>query len=1132
MYPIKPTYAWDDSLSIGGAGTYITGVEGFCLYKSNISDKIHDIKTNRDTMITLVSASDTTDVLVDKNDISGLYGKYVVLMAPSGDALTTTAVSALSYGFRVNSQDKLFISNANSNGSKLLSFTLTTSGSDIKINYHEKATSVAPAGSDGRGGLELSWEPDVSACTFTATPAGTSGWYTLSVSGTPVVYNYGGYGTNATTPLTAFKYFAFSKNGTSIEPLSQLSANGLDAHNKWLQYKNIYTPDYAVAYADLTPADAYTISGIKVNHLLTAPYAGLSISGTHGTTLAHNIIPTKNFKSINSDQMIIPSLVSAPSSVAYRDYRRIYTGGNQIAGYPKIHVGYNSEYGTIIELASDAETYFHIPTIAEEQDLSATNLQSAGAVAGSVPAYSDRIYQKLGDYSSHIWWGGGASVNNGTWLCAWLSGNDTNAVWMERYYDPGRMTYSVALSAEGGDIQSSNFIPTTGADAPFTDVPATMKITKGGYYKYFHAGKKSLLKSLNTVYGNDSQHLIFRFTRFDNIVDGVVQDDSGNKNDGTISNPSTAKPVFLDMSPDTNSTPAILFTTAPNDIGISWSPLLELPNERTAMSWIYMNDWGNTNRANQSAYVYSNYYKGGDKLEYINHGMYHSMIIPIATIPGQSRAAIIKSDRVDDPIHVLPTEISGLCTAVDLDGYLWVTGSQYVLNTSSNRSFIYKLAQDGTIMASKQLDGVVIDQIFIVDDNVAYVKGVSNSVSNSVSTMNLHSLDMSTNPGISGTMWFNQGGTTVGYNPDYSQLDAFTDGTTCGVVGTSIYLDNSEMSLPLPSVSATGICCDDDTYAYATYCGDDNQQYMYLIQKSNRAFLGMASTTLSVTGTNTKFNTVFINREMYNNEIRNIIYWVAPNSTMYRFFHDIDKSTVTEISKLVLNTPTIPSVIYCGDCSGYKLNKAHNAIAGSSVRLKYSALLSADTPIKKSVSISVSGLNNTWHHIATTHSSGTAESKLGILIDGILVAHHDIDANNTIVQNTNNMYNIGSGIIGNKTLHGATGSTNSMFLGGYSGISLLSVALPEETISAIFNIIYADTAPIQWPVNAARRAFVEDLDTLYKFKVPGAKSQFYDLVVRGLSLTEDERTAYETLIRTTAIKSSPDHIKLRNVIWK
>ena len=86
-----------------------------------------------------------------------------------------------------------------------------------------------------------------------------------------------------------------------------------------------------------------------------------------------------------------------------------------------------------------------------------STLVKSGAVAGSLPIQSDKVYKyKADDYKIHPI----ADQLDGTWTCAWLSGNSdptSTPIWVDRFFNPNFITEAEAL---GGGTPIVQFVDT------------------------------------------------------------------------------------------------------------------------------------------------------------------------------------------------------------------------------------------------------------------------------------------------------------------------------------------------------------------------------------------------------------------------------------------------------------------------------------------------------------------------------------------------------------------------------------------------------------------------------------------------------------------------------------------------
>jgi hypothetical protein len=302
------------------------------------------------------------------------------------------------------------------------------------------------------------------------------------------------------------------------------------------------------------------------------------------------------------------------SNFNQRNYYKIFSGSNQTGGYDKIHLGYESETAEII-FKKDKTTYFHVPFFSTIKDLIPEQIIGDGAVPGPIPAMADRIFQKQSGYGKTTPWGSTTGPADGKWLCSWLySLSGENPQWLDRYYNPGRITYDEALK---GEVVFDSYIKN---DPVFIDVPSTMKIEPGVYYQYFHSGEKTAQQIVDTFAGNDKTRLRLDLENWSSSP----PDKSIYNNQAFINNFKDAWSVDL-REPDVVDRNILNFkNTDFIDARVTYSDSYNLLNEFTIKFWIQESDWSNAT----STQLVGNFNYGGYGIFYNNLKNYPFFVIP------------------------------------------------------------------------------------------------------------------------------------------------------------------------------------------------------------------------------------------------------------------------------------------------------------------------------------------------------------------------------------------------------------------------------------------------------------------------------------------------------------------------
>lgn len=287
----------------------------------------------------------------------------------------------------------------------------------------------------------------------------------------------------------------------------QDTPNETKLYDSWVSYKK----NAKTNTLDINPARS--VQSVNSNLLLNNEYLTSSNDSLNLNALSlKNTNTPENYQSRNNPFQANKSLFFSESEVEMRDYKKLFTGSNQLYGNDNITVGYEA-FTTDIVLRKDAVTYFHIPYNFypfQQLNINDSGLAQAGAIAGDHPIKSDKIFKKLINAENTSPYGSTKAEANGTFLCSWLSGGTdikVQPVWVDRYYNPSIVTASAALTSNS--LQVINYTTTfeslcketgigTGINGVF-DKPSDLIFEPGTYYAYHHYGPSDVKKYINAL---------------------------------------------------------------------------------------------------------------------------------------------------------------------------------------------------------------------------------------------------------------------------------------------------------------------------------------------------------------------------------------------------------------------------------------------------------------------------------------------------------------------------------------------------------------------------------------------------------------------------------------------------------
>lgn len=187
---------------------------------------------------------------------------------------------------------------------------------------------------------------------------------------------------------------------------------------------------------------------------------------------------------------------------SFREYTNIFTGGNREDGSNSISLNFKTEFYPLV-FKTDMVTWFHVPYNSNLNKvlINDANFVINGAVGGSSPILSDKIWKKIGNYSETSNLGTTTDrEHTGKWLCSWLSaGSDGTYTWMDRYYNPSSFTPYQALKYNTNVEYTPEYSSVRARDEGVSDIISDLSLEPGVWYAYSHIGKNTVNSILSGI---------------------------------------------------------------------------------------------------------------------------------------------------------------------------------------------------------------------------------------------------------------------------------------------------------------------------------------------------------------------------------------------------------------------------------------------------------------------------------------------------------------------------------------------------------------------------------------------------------------------------------------------------------
>lgn len=769
------------------------------------------------------------------------------------------------------------------------------------------------------------------------------------------------------------------------------------------------------------------------------------------------------------------------SAVKFREYERIYTGSNQDVGYTNPILGFTGD--TVLQVfPPDVVTYFHYPYTAQSKLLSDSTLVIDGAICGVSPHFSDKVWKKMANYSNSSLWGNSQPVGkqSGVWLCSWLSGNvsdpDVKPVWKDRWYNPGYIDNVTAM-----------FI-TNPASGVILDIDTEMSLDGGSYYKYFHVGNQHNETMVTLLTTNSALKLHL------DDWSSTPKDLSPYNNTTTILNFTSAGTVTLNgvnavERPDDNC----LNLNGTNQYAqVLHSENYTLTGNMTCSFWAFTPDWANMN----SHCIISKDYRGGWSTKY-NNGFFNPYM---AFIGDTGKVVIMNIEGHVVDSKTLPQPSMPTSLAIDSNDYMWVS------DNLAKR--VYKMDVNGDLVDSIDFDaGVDLTNITLGTDSI-YIQDTAN---NMLSSFNIFTKEFNYNvPSVANTLTVDLNGLVQGTSG--SQILVDNDNSIWTVENGVVY--NNSLAI----VSGTNIACDKDNNLWVLYGTND---FM-------KIDLSTFETTSGTIGSNSISTDRAINftYEFNNNVWETFAYFTFANEQLI-YKTDANGNLVKTINLNIFDTyPTLSTF------TSYDWNRKfnfHKIGKQPQIQTEIVIIDNSNNITRETLYIPSSAVaNNNWHMFTFTVENGSAK----FYMDALLRDTVNFSTDNRIYYEYENPLLIGMDVGKITSLADEYGLKSLYYKGRIDDLRIYDTTLNNSDIRYIY-LSKFDYRSLNWNMDSGNQNYLEEIARFFKFKLPGLKSQYYNIRISGLNIQDTSvREMIENIIKTNLKKIVPVYAELFKIIWE
>jgi hypothetical protein len=820
-----------------------------------------------------------------------------------------------------------------------------------------------------------------------------------------------------------------------------------------------------------------------------------------------------------------------------RAYNKLFVNRNREEGSEKLALGYLANSQELV-FAKDQITEFNIPYYTEPININHSGLTESGATGGPFPAAADRIFKSKKNYGKYTPYGDPSDTADGTWFCSWLYKTpDGYLQWTDRYYNPGATVTTSALLS--GQYVAHNPI--------YRDVASTMMIEPGVRYKYVHCGEATANHTINLFAGISSERIVMNLCNWENEsgIDASshnfapkITKTNSNTNIGflykdeirtekSVLNFDQQFPFSITLEHDSVYTPTSEFTVAFWTNSSKWQ---ELPTTQLIGNYSSNGGWGLFVQ-NLSSYPFfvlpeTNY----GHLLYVNEGLNGYLDQSVQEIPKVPATAA----------HV----------AIDFN--------QHVVVCIEDRSgIIYKLDSFGKIIAHSKQTHAPFQYVFFTEVPLQMMIGIDNTVIVRTSRM-IYTFDEQLN-------LIAQLATTTTANDVMavrwdSSINFYELNIAYGV------LDSKFIETTQWLISADGNLYkkrEEDAFPEKFYEFHDKAKKLN-IDPFNRLWVMHGNNLISVFESNAapfdfplfslsigddinhpvnnlnffcQFDPVTEQRKWlcavyYSNE--NFIHIIEMNGAVIKV---IDMFSLFNASVVQALDQTSDQFKFLGkgDFTGYEHKRVFKNLAPYSNQNQLVLKLALQNSrsdklifdhVFQKCSLN-SWKNATWQHVIMTLKHQTFD----VYVNANKVMSLSLSGKNKLNYNLAPLFYIGSSAGSQSGFNKELQYTSELFRGQFADIKFYDYAIDPKNYELFLREFYK-AEDMVWNSPTPDLQHIEKIERLFKHKIPGHKSAFYRIKLKGSHIKDPHiKHLIETQIKQLALEHNPSYVDFLSIEW-
>jgi hypothetical protein len=920
---------------------------------------------------------------------------------------------------------------------------------------------------------------------------------------------------NSFLKFVSHKKLNFNKQDVTDSHLTKYVVNKLDYQQELIPDPSVSASTYSQNFLGIYPVENPHIQEKSASYDLQI----------HGL---------KNYQTPEYNYSFNKNYIEGAQGV-HRIYDRIFSGTNQKEGHSNVYLGYTAN-STEIVFEKDKETLFSFAPTSFRTPLSSSGLIEDGAIPGHLPYVADRIFLRQIDYSffdTNIPQPPSITKNTNTWLCSWLSGsNGGQSAWVDRFYNAAYYTSNQALSAEvfayNDRLQpSKNYI---------FDVPSTMYLEPGAFYRYHHGGIKTsqnylpfLDNTINSPLGSKVLHISSWNT--DPLTDNSLYANNGliySEDNKIQSN------TFWDLNGSTHA------------VFPSKKTLLD-EHQFTTSLWLNVKDWTNI-IGNQ---IFGNYYNSGYGLlnetsltapilsfvEKTSGQMYNLnyqfKVINYSEIPTNAQTGNLITVRYPDFTYWVFDTNNGTGYKFDIEGRKLGTAGKYFRITqieSDNdlnlylfhgiKKVVWVLDQDGNIKTpipiSLKSSTKRIEIFEYKNDNpnrpLKSKTSIIEIVGNASVIDNLGNIWQVVGNNLYKTPYNSE--YDIHGEPTFFATVGLTQQITCDAYNNIWILHDQDKVSILDTIKGNFL-----TRRIGKRKGAPEDPCLRTTERFR--YINFIKTPL--TNSNNCINLEFKDLAVIVDSRDNELIMMDFNGDM------IAKLDLFNLTGLKCSSPKYFAE---GDFTGYQLLRKFKS-NNKNISWKFKITEgNGNNPEYLSLNYDTRLLHPGWHHFA--FSFDAEKGKANYYIDSLLVDSKNFAKTKQLWFDYKSSLLLGAMSVKNSNLNDLINIHDTYkFIGQVADLRVYNKTLPQGDIEQIyFSFDYSDDRkPLIWNMSTGKRNYIEEIQHWFQMQLPGNKSKYFNINIHNLQVSDEVKILIENAIRNNISKLAPAYTSLFKINW-